>query len=103
MWTQQPHFGPIAGGFVSLNLGWRWIFKLNAIMLSVVLVLFIFTFPETLYSREEFSNLEERSYWSRIAFRGKVLNCKVSLKDFMYNFKMMKYWAMIVPCIYYAT
>jgi hypothetical protein len=31
-------------------------------MLSGVLMLFIFTFPEMLYSREEFSGLEKRSY-----------------------------------------
>ena len=24
--TSKPHFGPIAGGYIALNLGWRWIF-----------------------------------------------------------------------------
>jgi hypothetical protein len=83
--------------------GWQWIFWLNAILLAPVLVLFIFTFPETLYSRDEVNNLEKRSYWSKMVFHGKVLNGQVSLKDFTYNVKILKYWAVILPVIYYCT
>lgn len=99
----SPHFGPIAGGYIALNLGWRWIFHINAIMLAGVLVLLVFTFPETLYSREQFSNLEERSYWSRMAFHGKVLNRKMTWRDFAGNFRMLKYAAVVIPCAYYMT
>jgi hypothetical protein len=72
-------------------------------MMGGVLVLFILTFPETLYSREEFSNLENRSYWDKMAFRGKVLNRKLTLHDFTNNFVMLKYWAIVIPCVYYMT
>lgn len=27
--TNGPHFGPIAGGYLALNLGWRWIFYVS--------------------------------------------------------------------------
>ena len=101
--TNGPHFGPIAGGFIALNLGWPWIFKINAIMLSVVLTLFIFTFPETLFSREQFSNLESKGYWSRMAFRGKVLSRKLTIRDFLGSFRMLKYLAIVIPCAYYMT
>jgi hypothetical protein len=86
--------------------GWEWIFKLNAILLAPALFLFIFTFPETLYSREEVinvDNLEKRSYWSKMAPRGKVLKGHVKMVDFTYNFKIMKYWAVLLPLLYYAT
>jgi hypothetical protein len=72
-------------------------------MLGGVLLIFIFTFPETLFSREEFSNLENRSYWDRLAFRGKVLNRNVAAGDFANNFVMLKYLAIVIPCVYYMT
>ena len=32
--TAQPHFGPIAGGYIALNLGWRWIFFVRSSTMS---------------------------------------------------------------------
>ena len=77
--------------------------QINAIIFSAVLLLFLVSFPETLYSREQISNLEEKSYWSRLAFRGKVLDRKLRFRDFANNFKMLQYWAVLLPCIYYMT
>ncbi|KAL7932212.1 major facilitator superfamily domain-containing protein [Trichoderma chlorosporum] len=101
--TNGPHFGPIAGGFIAQNHGFRWIFKVNAIMMGAVLAVFIVSFPETLFSRTEYSNLENRSYWGRLAFRGKVINRKLKPSDFLHNFRMLKYVAVVLPCIYYMT
>ncbi|KAM0253069.1 hypothetical protein ACHAQJ_007445 [Trichoderma viride] len=101
--TNGPHFGPIAGGFIAQNQGFRWIFKWNAIMMGAVLGVFLVSFPETLFSRTEFSNLENRSYWQRLAFRGKVIDRKLRPADFLSNFKMLKYVAVVLPCIYYMT
>ncbi len=72
-------------------------------MFAGVLLLFIFTFPETLFSREEFSNLENRSYWNKMAFRGKVLDRELTFRDFANNFIMLKYLAIVIPCVYYMT
>jgi hypothetical protein len=116
----QPHFGPIAGGFISLNLGYKWIFyvrisimlgrtrclylfKINAIILGAVLFAFLVSFPETLFSRTEFSNLENQSYWQKFTFRGKVVDHRLQASDFLSNFKMLKYWSIIIPCVYYMT
>jgi len=101
--TNGPHFGPIAGGFIALNLGWRWIFFINAIVMAGILTVFLVSFPETLFSRTEFSNLENRSYWQRLAYRGKVLDRKLKPSDFLTNFRMLKYVAIVVPCVYYMT
>ncbi|KAL9114591.1 MAG: hypothetical protein Q9227_001269 [Pyrenula ochraceoflavens] len=101
--TNGPHFGPIAGGYVALNMGWRWIFKFNAIFQGCILVLILFSLPETLYSREDFSNLEQRGYWARISFRGKVLDRRLTWDSFASNFRMLRYWAVLLPCVYYMT
>lgn len=72
-------------------------------MLGAILLIFVVSFPETLFSRTEFSNLENLSYWNKLAFRGKVLDRQLHLYDFLGNFKMLKYWAVLIPCIYYMT
>jgi hypothetical protein len=79
------------------------LFKINAIMLSAITVILIFTFPETLYSRDDHSREEGLSYWKRLTFHGKVLDRPLKLSDWGNNFIMMKYWAVIIPCVYYAT
>jgi hypothetical protein len=72
-------------------------------MLGCMVLLLFFTFPETLFSRDDFSNLEKQTYWSKVFFTGKVLDRPLRLADFGNNFKMMKYWAVLIPCVYYAT
>jgi MFS family permease len=71
--------------------------------MGAILVVFVVSFPETLYSRTEFSNLENLSYWNKLAFRGKVLDRQLHMSDFLNNFKMLKYWTILIPCIYYMT
>ena len=72
-------------------------------MIGAILAVFIVSFPETLYSRTEFSKLENLSYWNRFAFRGKVLDRRLHKSDFLNNFKMLKYWTILIPCVYYMT
>lgn len=71
--------------------------------MGAIIAVFIVSFSETLYSRTEFSNLEHLSYWKKLAFRGKVLDRQLHMSDFLNNFKMLKYWTIVIPCIYYMT
>lgn len=43
--------GIIVGGVITLNNSWRVIYYVGAIMIGVLLILIIFTFPETAYNR----------------------------------------------------
>jgi len=36
-----------------------------------------------------------------MAFTGKVLDKKIGVNDFIGNFKMLKYVAIVIPCLYY--
>jgi multidrug resistance protein len=42
-----PAIGPLVGGFISDNLGWRWLYWIQLILSGVVWVLITFTVPET--------------------------------------------------------
>ncbi|KAI1113309.1 major facilitator superfamily domain-containing protein [Nemania sp. NC0429] len=42
-----PAIGPLVGGFLSDNLGWRWLYWLTLILSGVVWILITFTVPET--------------------------------------------------------
>ncbi|CAK1361421.1 putative MFS-type transporter [Cercospora beticola] len=44
--------GPICGGFVADNMGWRWIYRWGCIFTAVTILLFYFTFEETRFVRE---------------------------------------------------
>jgi multidrug resistance protein len=42
-----PAIGPLAGGFIADNLGWRWLYWMQLILSGVVWLLITFTVPET--------------------------------------------------------
>ncbi|CAO3646169.1 unnamed protein product [Cunninghamella blakesleeana] len=45
-----PIVGPVAGGIISSNIGWRWIFTILCIFSGCILTVLIFALPETLRS-----------------------------------------------------
>lgn len=63
----------------------------------------LFTFPETLFSRTDFSTLEGTSYISKLGWKGKILNRKIRPKDFITPYRMIQYWAVSLPAIYWMT
>jgi MFS family permease len=56
--TNGPHVAPIAGGYIAQRYGWRWTIWIPAIIDGFLLILAVFTFPETLFSRADFNKLE---------------------------------------------
>ena len=68
-----------------------------------VLLVFAVSFPETLFSRTDFSNLENRSTLEKFTFAGKIINRPLRISDFVNNFKMLKYLAIVIPCVFYMT
>lgn len=99
-----PHIAPIIGGYIALNLSWRWCFYVPGIIQAGLWVVLIFTFPETLFSREDFSNLDGTSYWSKLGFKGKILNrATIRPRDFLTPYRMIQYWAVTLPSIYWMT
>ena len=102
--TNAPHIAPIAGGAIALDISWRWCFYITSIIQASFWILLIFTFPETLFSREDFSILEGRkSYFSKLFYFGRVLDRRVKGRDFIDAFRMIKYTAVYLPCIFYCT
>jgi len=98
-----PHIAPIIGGYIALNLSWRWCFYLPGILTASLWIVLLFTFPETLFSRNDFSNIEGTSYWSKLGFKGKILNRAIRPRDFLTPYRMIRYWAVVLPCCFLMT
>ena len=69
------------------------------------MVILFFTFPETLFSRTEFSSLEKTPYVKKLLFHGKVLRGRSVIfpKDFLAPYRMCQYVAVSLPAVYWAT
>jgi len=63
----------------------------------------LFTFPETLFSRRDFNTIEGTSYISKLGWQGKILDRTLRPKDFITPFRMIRYWAVTLPAIYWMT
>lgn len=98
-----PHLAPIFGGQIALHLHWKWCFYVPGIIQGGMLFILLFTFPETLFSRRDFSKLEGSSYFSKLIPRGKILDRKITIKDFITPYRMIKYWAVSAPSCFWMT
>lgn len=117
--TSGAHVAPIVGGLVGQFLGWRWIFKLAAIMDGVVFVVIFFGLPETLYIRNRHSpspirnegsmattpHAPARWYFSQLRpYAGPFLGLKLRLADFVWPaLRMAKYPSVLFPAAYYSA
>lgn len=100
-----PHIAPVIGGYIALRLSWPWCFYIPAMITAGFWVAMIFTFPETLFSRHDFNNLpsEGTPFASKLSFHGKVLDRDMHLRTFVQPYRMMQYWAVVLPSVYYMT
>lgn len=102
--TNGPHISPIIGGYVAQNLGWRWCLWLPAILQGAFFIIVFFTLPETLFSRTKANALVKQPYASQLIHVGKVLPDRtIRSHDFGTPFRMIKYLAVTLPCIYFMT
>jgi MFS family permease len=97
----------LGGGFLAQNVSWQWDFWLPAIITSFSLLLAIFCFPETLFSRDPVHLAErkwERSYWDLLfSLRGNMSSDRgIHVGDFFHNFRMLRYPSVIIPVWWYT-
>ncbi|OCT49152.1 MFS general substrate transporter [Cladophialophora carrionii] len=98
-----PHLAPIIGGYIALNLSWRWCLYVPGIIQAGFFVCLCLTSPETLYSRTEGIKATNSSYLSGLLPRGKILDRPIRPRDFLQPYIMIRYWAVSLPAIYWMT
>jgi MFS family permease len=100
------HIAPIIGGYIEKNLTWHWCFYVPAVVSSFLLILFILTVPETLFSRSsEALARPSRSWTQNMTFRGGRAHPtrKLHLIDFLRPLRLLMYPDVLFPAAYYAV
>ncbi|OQV06445.1 hypothetical protein CLAIMM_11007 [Cladophialophora immunda] len=99
------HVAPIIGGYIEKDLTWHWCFYVPAILTAGVLVLFIFTVPETLYSRAPEALARPRRTWlQNMLMQGKAHPTRrLRIIDFFRPIQMLQYPSVLLPTISYAV
>ncbi|KAL9085495.1 MAG: hypothetical protein Q9165_007540 [Trypethelium subeluteriae] len=99
------HIAPIIGGYIEKNLTWRWCFYVPAIIAAGLLISFVLTVPETLYSRthDQSANSQSSSIQKFLMLRRAPSSNRLRLIDFLRPFQMLFYPSIAIPTIYYAT
>lgn len=101
------HVAPIIGGYIEKNLSWNWCFYVPAILNSVLLVTFVLTVPQTLYSRspEAVAHPSSQSWTQNMLMNGQARRAKrrLQLSDFVRPFQMLRYPSVLLPSLYYAA
>ncbi|KAF2230595.1 MFS general substrate transporter [Viridothelium virens] len=99
------HIAPIIGGYIEKNLTWRWCFYVPAIIAAALLISFILTVPETLYSRtlDQSTKSQPGSVQKILMLRRAAPSNRLRPIDFLRPFQMLLYPSVVVPTVYYAT
>lgn len=121
--TTGAHIAPILGGLVGQFLGWRWTFKLAAILDGSMFLVILFGLPETLYVRahnssnnlpmaaptnnreRETPSLGVKTYLSRLApYAGPLPGLELHAADFILPvLRVAKYPSVLFPAAYYGA
>lgn len=98
------HIAPLIGGYIEENLSWHWCFYVPAIITGGILVIFIFTVPETLYSRTPAALARPSQSWrsNMLMKRRAHPTRKVRPVDFFRPFQMMMYPSVVIPTWCYS-
>ncbi|CAG8981941.1 hypothetical protein HYALB_00013889 [Hymenoscyphus albidus] len=101
------HVAALIGGFLGEAAGWQWDYYLGALSTAVSLIVALFLFPETLFSRDpEFlsNRTHERTCMQMLfSFRGNMIpGRKLRSSDFLQSFKMLQYPSVLFPFWYYT-
>ncbi|KAL6697017.1 MFS general substrate transporter [Trichoderma pleuroticola] len=98
------HIAPLIGGYIEKNLSWHWCFYVPAIITGGVLIIFILTVPETLYSRTPAALARPSQSWrsNMLMKRRAHPTRKVRPVDFFRPFQMMMYPSVVIPTWCYA-
>lgn len=99
------HVAPIIGGYIEKNLTWHWCFYVPAIITAGLLVCFILTVPETLYSRAPEALAQPPRSWTQnmLMLRRAHPTRRLRLVDFFRPIQMLQYPSVLLPTCYYAT
>ncbi|KAL5365053.1 major facilitator superfamily domain-containing protein [Aspergillus floccosus] len=102
--TNGPHVSPIIGGYVAGRHGWRWCIWLPAIITGALLIVALFTFPETLPPlRETGERIKQRSLVKRLFWSGKSQGRQIRGADFVRPLRLLKYAAITLPILMYSV
>jgi MFS family permease len=99
------NLAPMLGGFIYKKANWHWCFYVPAIAAGVMLAAFIFTIPETLYSRSVESMARPRmSEYQKERLRKKRRESRqMRFSNFTRQFKMLRYPSILLPTIFYSV
>ena len=104
--TNGAHLAAVAGGFIALNIGWRWCYWIPAIIVGVNWLVNLFCLPETLYHRDNASGQKlqnTNTSWLKLyTFNGVHVTRKLRAWDFTHVFVMLKYPSVLLPAVYYS-
>ena len=98
------HVAPIIGGYIEEKLTWRWCFYVPSILTGAVLLIFILTVPETLYSRvPEALSRPSRTWAENMLMQRRAHPTRqLRLADFGRPFQMLKYPSVLLPTLCYS-
>lgn len=105
--NETEQFPFLGGGFLSQYASWRWDFWLPSIITACSLLVAVFGFPETVFSRDPIFLRErerERSYWNMLFdLRGNMIpGRRLHYAEFLYSFHMLRYPSVILPVWWYT-
>ncbi|KAK7538083.1 major facilitator superfamily domain-containing protein [Phyllosticta citribraziliensis] len=101
------HAAPVLGGFVARAGGWRWTFYGAAVGFGALLLPFVLSVPETLFSRSPaaLALAQHRSWRDNLLMRGRPRagEKRLAAVDFVRAWQMLKYPSVLLPALYLAV